>query len=82
LLHSERGSIPEEALVKRAALLLVLVSLALAAGETLTAVGEQRGMHVGQTAPEITGGPWINSSPLSMEQLRGRVVFIEFWTYG
>jgi hypothetical protein len=37
---------------------------------------------VGQLAPEITGGPWINSEALSMEKLRGRVVFVEFWTYG
>jgi hypothetical protein len=38
--------------------------------------------RVGQLAPEITGGPWINSEPLSMERLRGRVVAVEFWTYG
>ncbi len=37
---------------------------------------------VGQTAPEITGGPWINSEPLSLAGLRGRVVLVEFWTYG
>jgi hypothetical protein len=40
------------------------------------------GLRVGQPAPEITGGPWINSEPLSMEKLRGRVVFVEFWTFG
>ena len=44
--------------------------------------GAQRGARVGQPAPELTGGPWINSDPLSMEGLRGRVVFVEFWTYG
>ena len=53
----------------------VLASLALAAGA-------QRGAAIGQAAPEITGGPWINSEPLSLEKLRGRVVFVEFWTYG
>jgi len=37
---------------------------------------------VGQPAPEITGGPWINSQPLSLAGLRGRVVLVEFWTYG
>ncbi|HSL48391.1 MAG TPA: hypothetical protein VK878_04940 [Candidatus Deferrimicrobiaceae bacterium] len=37
---------------------------------------------VGQAAPEITGGPWINSEPLSLAGLRGRVVLVEFWTYG
>jgi len=42
----------------------------------------QRGARVGQRAPEITGGPWINSEPLSLERLRGRVVYVEFWTYG
>ena len=44
--------------------------------------GAQRGARVGQPAPEVTGSPWINSEPLSMEKLRGRVVFVEFWTYG
>ena len=36
----------------------------------------------GQPVPELTGGPWINSPPLTMAALRGRVVFVEFWTYG
>ncbi|MEX2223834.1 MAG: hypothetical protein WEG40_18750 [Candidatus Rokuibacteriota bacterium] len=46
--------------------------------------GEAAGrlMAVGQAAPEITGGPWINSEPLSLASLRGRVVLVEFWTYG
>ena len=26
-------------------------------------------------------GPWINSAPLSPEQLKGKVVLIDFWTY-
>jgi len=42
----------------------------------------QRGAKIGQPAPEITGGPWLNSEPLSLTGLRGRVVFVEFWTYG
>ena len=37
---------------------------------------------VGVTAPEIAGGPWINSPPLTLAGLRGRVVLVEFWTYG
>jgi thiol-disulfide isomerase/thioredoxin len=32
-------------------------------------------------APEISGGPWINSEPLMLQGLRGRVVLIEFWTF-
>jgi hypothetical protein len=34
-------------------------------------------------APElIAGGEWINSKPLTLEQLRGRVVAIHIWTFG
>lgn len=36
----------------------------------------------GQPAPDIAGGPWINSPPLTMSGLRGRMVLVEFWTYG
>lgn len=33
-------------------------------------------------APELTlGGSWINSQPLSLKELRGKVVLIDFWTY-
>jgi hypothetical protein len=39
-------------------------------------------LRVGTPAPEITGAPWINSAPLTMAGLRGRVVLVEFWTYG
>lgn len=34
------------------------------------------------TAPEFTGiVNWINSEPLTMESLKGKVVLIDFWTY-
>lgn len=33
-------------------------------------------------APEFAGiDNWINSAPLSMQQLRGKVVLVDFWTY-
>lgn len=28
------------------------------------------------------GGDWVNSPPLSLEGLRGKVVLLEFWTFG
>jgi hypothetical protein len=39
-------------------------------------------LRLGQAAPDITGQRWINSAPLAMQGLRGRVVAVEFWTYG
>jgi peptide-methionine (R)-S-oxide reductase len=32
-------------------------------------------------APELATGTWINSEPLTLQSLRGRVVLIEFWTF-
>jgi thiol-disulfide isomerase/thioredoxin len=33
-------------------------------------------------APELTNQTWFNSEPLTLAQLRGKVVMVEFWTYG
>jgi thiol-disulfide isomerase/thioredoxin len=33
------------------------------------------------TAPELSTGVWINSEPLTLKTLHGRVVLIEFWTF-
>ena len=32
-------------------------------------------------APELSNGIWINSEPLTLKGLHGRVVLIEFWTF-
>jgi len=32
-------------------------------------------------APEISNGVWINSEPLTLKSVHGRVVLIEFWTF-
>jgi len=36
----------------------------------------------GKSAPEITGKTWLNSAPLSLAELRNKVVLVEFWTLG
>lgn len=35
-----------------------------------------------QPAPALSKGKWLNSEPLSLEELRGRVVLLDFWTFG
>lgn len=32
-------------------------------------------------APDLTGGYWVNSEPLSIADLRGKAVLIDFWDY-
>jgi len=36
----------------------------------------------GPLAPELTNGTWLNSEQLTSADLRGKVVLIDFWTYG
>ena len=39
-------------------------------------------VFVGQKAPELKGGDtWINTAPLKLEELRGKVVLIDFWAW-
>jgi hypothetical protein len=34
-------------------------------------------------APELKGiDAWINSKPLTLKELRGKVVVLHFWTFG
>lgn len=33
-------------------------------------------------APELFNEVWLNSAPLQLAALRGKVVLVEFWTYG
>lgn len=36
-----------------------------------------------RSAPELNGGQeWINSEALTLQELRGKVVVVDFWTYG
>jgi hypothetical protein len=63
--------------IARMAGVLLIVMLVVVDGRTTSVAAE-----VGTAAPEIAGGPWINSAPLTMAGLRGRVVLVEFWTYG
>jgi cytochrome c biogenesis protein CcdA/thiol-disulfide isomerase/thioredoxin len=44
--------------------------------------GGQLMLPVEGSLPSLEGlGPWINSRPLAMKDLKGKVVLIDFWTY-
>lgn len=38
--------------------------------------------RIGRPAPEILNQIWLNSKPLQLSDLRGKVVMVEFWTFG
>ena len=44
--------------------------------------GASAGLPILGTAPNFTGiSHWLNSDPLTVTQLKGKVVLIDFWTY-
>ena len=56
---------------------------ALAAfASTTGASGLNAAQQIGTQAPDFTGiDNWLNSAPLDLRQLRGKVVLVEFWTF-
>ena len=58
-------------------LLLALAALLMTAN-----IAPAEVIPAGKPAPELANGGWINSEPLTMQKLRGRVVLVDFWTYG
>lgn len=63
----------------------MLQKFLMALGTILTAlflVWAVANAGVGMKAPDITNKTWLNSSPLHLQDLRGKVVMVEFWTFG
>ena len=55
----------------------LFTALAASAG-----AGSRRALSHPAPAPEFTGiDKWLNSEPLTLQQLRGKVVLVDFWTY-
>ena len=52
-----------------------------AAMSLLVAVGRSAAAS-NVAAPEINASTWINAVPQSLSELRGKVVLVEFWTFG
>lgn len=36
---------------------------------------------IGMKAPDITNETWLNSAPLHLSNLKGKVAMVEFWTF-
>lgn len=62
-------------------------AVALAPGTTVSAATDiERDVLIparsAAQAPALSEGIWINSEPLKIEDMRGRVVLVDFWTFG
>ena len=62
--------------------LTTLVFVVLGAAWLVFGSAPAQGARLGASAPDVAGERWINSEPLTMPGLRGRVVLVEFWTFG
>jgi thiol-disulfide isomerase/thioredoxin len=38
--------------------------------------------QIGKPAPAISSSTWLNSNALTLAELKGKVVLLEFWTFG
>ena len=69
---------------------LAAVGALLVAG--MTAVTSQTGsaeeitpVAINSPAPELVGGPWLNTpknTPIKLASRKGKVTIVEFWTFG
>ena len=70
----------EGATTRRVLALFIVLAIGLTGWLVSPAAGQA--LRRGQPAPDIAGAPWINSPSLTTGGLKGRVVLVEFWTYG
>jgi thiol-disulfide isomerase/thioredoxin len=53
----------------------------LTGGDEMTTTSNVDNEKKAPIAPDLSGGTWINSEPLTLKSLRGRVVVVDFWTF-
>jgi len=66
--------------MKRHPTLYLVLALVLAISALW--LSQSQGYTTGQPAPEFTNDTWVNSEPLRLTELKGKVLLVEFWTFG
>ena len=59
----------------------MLIAIALIAAFWTFHQAGASGLGPGAQAPELKGGPWIGGEPVKLEELRGKVVLLDMWTF-
>ena len=57
-------------------LLFISITIAILSGSLSTAT------ELKAPAPDINAERWLNSKPINWDTLKGKVVLVEFWTFG
>lgn len=66
-------------------LILSLAGLLIPPTKTLKSESLEQPTPLNHAAPELVGGPWLNTpgdQPVSLASRRGKVTIVHFWTYG
>ena len=65
--------------------LLIGGAALLLMGTRALSVGRQNPSEFDLAAPELVGGPWLNTpknAPIKLASRKGKVTVVEFWTFG
>ena len=60
---------------------LAILCLAAAAYASLPASAQDPNTMVGKPAPKLQVANWMNSKPLTLSALKGKVVVLDFWAF-
>lgn len=60
---------------------LAILCLAVAALAFTPASAQNPNTMLGKPAPKLQVGNWMNSKPLTLSALKGKVVVLDFWAH-
>ena len=69
----------------RLTLLLLLGAGAILGLPRLLSAQEAEPIVIDAAAPELVGGPWLNTPkhlPITLASRKGKITVVEFWTFG
>jgi thiol-disulfide isomerase/thioredoxin len=65
--------------MKRPAIAVVALAAMMLVGACQLAAQQAQSPLVGKAAPEVSAQYWLNSKPLTLKALQGKIVVVEFW---